>query len=139
MHHLEVHLLWRSRSGESRHWHPPRAPLQLESCHSCHPPPCASGSLKSHQGDSCLPGSTSVLNRTDVSAGSSRSASPKLSKCRQKCLFVCDRIRSVRLTPVPFRVPSPRARAACAGCDICGALASAWQHRALQIMKGFFN
>lgn len=103
------------------------------------PPPCASDSLKSHQGDSCLPGSTSMLNRTDVSAGSSRSASPKPSECGWKCLFVCDHIRSVHLTPVPFCVPSPRARVACAGCDSRGALASVCQHGALQIWRVFFN
>lgn len=92
----------------------------------------APDSSKSHQGDLCLPGSTSTLNRTDVSAGSSHSAPSKPSECRWKCHFVCDHIRSVHLTPVPFPVPSPRARAACAGCDICGALTSTCQHRALQ-------
>lgn len=97
------------------------------------PPPCVPDSLKFHQGDWCLPGSTSMLSRADVSAGSSRSASPKLSECGWKCLCVCAHIGSVHLTPVPFCVPSPRARVACAGCDSCGALASVCQHGALQI------
>lgn len=133
MHRFELHLLWCSRGHRGKQAlaastgsSPAGEPLLLS------PPPRASDSIKSQQGAACLSGRTSMLNRTDGSAGSSPSASPKLSQCGWKCLFVCDHGRWVPVTPVPFRVPSPRARAARAGCDACGAFASACQHGALQ-------
>lgn len=77
MHPREMHLLWGSRSRESRHWHPPQAPVQLRAATPVTPSClCAPDSSQCQQGRWCLPASTSMSSRARVSAGSSVAALP---------------------------------------------------------------
>lgn len=136
-------------SGESSKRHLPPAPLQPKTCNACCTlAVCASGSSKSCQGELhlCVSLSMPLFNMSSVSPGSCNSASPKTSEWEWKCLFVCDHISCVHLTPVTIcpskvleacvSVSSPRTLVAFAVYDIHDThqRVSAWDYTN---MKGF--